>query len=250
MIMSVLVDFIKEQLAGNKIRKDLQEVVENVDALIPQNEGEFADLQKFGLYPAEECLPFVTNEKTPFYVLDNMALIPINEPKERWMHYGDFRFRQLEILYIMARMDSAEAHEWLRNNLWMGSSKRDKCYGRVDAIKKEQYKRKFRGKERADWKQIQTEWMKYCLCLKYRDYATFRKELHTAQKFPVEDGTGKNYPSRLFWGAELVEVDGKKYYFGCNVLGKLLARLRAAKGKLDYRLPDDMHLFGKPILDI
>lgn len=37
--MSVLVDFIKEQLAGNKIRKDLQEVVENVDALIPQKES-------------------------------------------------------------------------------------------------------------------------------------------------------------------------------------------------------------------
>ena len=248
--MSTLIDYIKQELNDAKLRKALLEVVEDVDALIPQNESEFADLQKFGLYPAEECLPFVTNEKTPFYVLDNMALIPINEPKEKWMHYGDFRFRQLEILYIMARMDSAEAHEWLRDNLWMGSSKRDKCYGRVDAIKKEQYKRKFRGKERADWKQMQTEWMKYCLCLKYRDYATFRTELHSIQKFPVEDATETNYSSKLFWGARLVEVDGKKYYFGYNVLGKLLAQLRAANGKLDYRLPEDMHLFGKPILNI
>lgn len=89
--------------------------------------------------------------------------------------------------------------------------------------------------------------MKYCLCLKYRDYAAFRKELHSTQKFPVEDGTGKNYPSRLFWGAELVEVNGKKYYFGCNVLGKLLAQLRENRGYLHYALPEDMHLFGKPI---
>lgn len=248
--MSNLVNYIRERLDDNKLRKYLQQVVENVDTLVPHNDSEFAELQKFGLYPAEECVPFVTEKGTPAYVLDNMAMIPIDEPKEKWMHYGDFRFRQLEILYVMARMESAEAHEWLRNNLFMGSMKRDKCYGRVDARKKGEYKREFRGHERADWKQIQTEWMKYCLCLKYRDYAAFRKQLHSTSKFPVEDGTGKNYPSRLFWGTELVEIDGRNYYFGCNVLGKLLAQLRANNGHLDYTLPEDMNLFGKPILDI
>lgn len=86
--MSTLIGYIKQELDDAKLRKTLLEVVEDVDALIPQNESESADVQKFGLYPAEECLPFVTNEKTPFYVLDNMALIPIDEPKERWMHYG------------------------------------------------------------------------------------------------------------------------------------------------------------------
>ena len=244
------VEFIKQELDNKKLRKALQEVVEDVDALIPQDESEFGDLQKFGLYPAEECVPFVTEAGTPFYALDNMALIPINEPKENWMHYGDFCFRQLEIIYNMPRMDSAEAHEWLRDNLWMGSSKRDKSYGWVDAIKKDQYKNRFRGKERADWKQIQTEWMKYCLCLKYRDFTAFRKELHSTPLFPVEDATKTNYSSNLFWGARLVEVDGKKYYFGCNVLGKLLAQLRATRGKLEYSLPADFHLFGKPIIEL
>ena len=244
------VEFIKAKLEDVKFRKKLEEVVASVDELIPECEEEFAQLQKFGLYPAEECVPFVTKEKTPFYVLDNMALVPINEPKEKWMHYGDFCFRQLEIIYNMPRMDSAEAHEWLRDNLWMGSSKRDKSYGRMDAIKKDQYKKRFRGKERADWKQIQTEWMKYCLCLKYRDFTAFRKELHSTQLFPVEDATNTNYSSNLFWGARLVEVGGKKYYFGCNVLGKLLAQLRTAKGKLEFTLPEDMHLFGKPILEL
>ena len=93
--------------------------------------------------------------------------------------------------------------------------------------------------------------MKYCLMLKYRDNALFRKDLFACRgKLPVEDATGTNYASNLFWGARLVEVGGKKYYFGCNVLGKLLALLRDTKGKLPYTLPADLHLFGKPILSI
>ena len=101
-----------------------------------------------------------------------------------------------------------------------------------------------------DWKRIQTEWMKYCLNLKYRDNAAFRKDLHATDKMPVEDATNTNYASNLFWGARLVEIEGRKYYFGCNVLGKLLAQLRECKGKLPYTLPDDLHLFGEPILPI
>ena len=157
------------------------------------------------------------------------------------MHYGDFRFRQLEILYIMPRIDSVEAHEWLKENLFQM---------RVDSRKKQEYKAKFRACHRQDWKRIQTEWMKYCLNLKYRDNLLFRKDLMATSKFPVEDATGTNYASNLFWGARLVEVDGKKYYFGCNVLGKLLAQLKESKGKIPYSLPDDLHLFGKPILPL
>ena len=158
-----------------------------------------------------------------------------------YLHYGDFEFRQLEVLYIMARMDSVEAHHWLKENLFQG------C--RVDARKKTEYKAKFKEHHRKDWKKIQTEWMKYCLMLKYRDNALFRKDLFACSgKLPVEDATGTNYASNLFWGATLVEVDGKKYYFGCNVLGKLLKELLENKGKLKYELPEDMHLFGKPII--
>lgn len=256
--MSTLVDYIKVEFANKKLRKALQEVVENVDALIPQNESEFADLQKCGLYPAEECVPFVTKQKTPFYFLDNMAVMQINKKNAEWLRYGDYRFRQLEVIYNMARMNSAEAHEWLRDNLFTGSSKRKMeekdnlkyYFGRVDARKKTEFKSKFRGKERADWKQIQTEWMKYCLCLKYRDFTAFRTDLHSTNLLPVEDASRTKYSSNLFWGARLVEVNGKKYYFGCNVLGKLLAQLRATRGKLEYSLPLDFHLFGKPIIEL
>ena len=233
-------EFITNQFSDPKILKHLATVVQDPQNLIPQTEEEFSQILKFGLYPAEDCQPFITKQGSPFYSLDNMSVLPINE-ENTWMHYGDFRFRQLEILYNIVRMDSVEAHNWLRDNLFQK---------RVDSRKKTEYKSKFRGHHRADWKQIQTEWMKYCLNIKYRDNVTFRKDLLSTDKLPVEDATDTNYPSNLFWGAKLVEVDGKKYYFGCNVLGKLLAQLREAKGKLPYSLPDDLHLFGKPILPL
>ena len=232
--------FIREQLSNPKLLRDLASLVESPEDLIPKTEEEFNELRKFGLYPAEECQPFVTKQGTLFYHLDNMSVIPLGQ-EDRWMHYGDFKFRQIEILYNMVRIDSVEAHNWLKDNLFQK---------RVDARKKTEYKAKFREFHRQDWKRIQTEWMKYCLNLKYRDNAAFRKDLHATDKMPVEDATNTNYASNLFWGARLVEIEGKNYYFGCNVLGKLLAQLRECKGKLPYTLPDDLHLFGEPILTI
>lgn len=240
--MSNKIEYIKQVLSDAEVRASLEKVVENVDMLMLASEEEFAEVQKFGLYPAEQCIAFVTRQGTPFYQLDNMAMVPKNETTS-FYHYGDYEFRQLEILYIMARMDSVEAHHWLKENLFQG------C--RVDARKKNEYKAKFKGHERADWKQIQVEWMKYCLMLKYRDNRLFRQDLFACDgKIPVEDATATNYASNLFWGACLVEVAGEKYYLGCNVLGKLLIQLRNNNGILDYSLPQDMHLFGKEILPI
>ena len=234
------IDFIKNQFSDTKLLKNLATTVEDPQSLIPQSEDEFSQLLKFGLYPAEDCQPFVTKQGSPFYHLDNMSVLPLGQ-EDRWMHYGDFKFRQIEVLYNMVRMDSAEAHNWLKDNLFQQ---------RVDSRKKQEYKAKFRAFHRQDWKRIQTEWMKYCLNLKYRDNSLFRKDLLSTDKLPVEDATATNYASNLFWGARLVEVGGKKYYFGCNVLGKLQAQLRETKGKLPYSLPEDLHLFGKPILAI
>lgn len=57
-----------------------------------------------------------------------MSVLPLGQ-EDRWMHYGDFRFRQIEVLYTMVRMDSAEAHNWLKDNLFQQ---------RVDARKKQE----------------------------------------------------------------------------------------------------------------
>ena len=58
--------YIQERLGDADFRAKLSEVVNDVDALIPQSEEEFAEIQKFGLYPAEECVPFITKKGTPF----------------------------------------------------------------------------------------------------------------------------------------------------------------------------------------
>ena len=170
--------YIRERLSDETLRLQLSTVVADQEALIPQSEGEYAELQKLGLYPTEECVPFVTKQGTPYYQLDNMAMVPKGDTGN-YLRYGDFVFRQLEVLYIMGRMDSAEAHRWLRDNLFQG------C--RVDARKKAEYKSKFRGLERADWKVVQTDWMSYCLNLKYRCNALFRRDLAACGgRLPVE----------------------------------------------------------------
>ena len=134
-------EFIKTELSNPKLLKALSTLVEDPQSLIPQSEDEFTELRKFGLYPAEGCQSFVTKQGTPFYHLDNMSVIPLGQ-EDRWMHYGDFRFRQIEVLYNMVRMDSAEAHNWLKNNLFQQ---------RVDSRKKQEYKAKFREFHRPDW---------------------------------------------------------------------------------------------------
>ena len=121
-------EFITTQLSDPKLLKDLATVVEDPQSLIPQSEEEFSQLCKFGLYPADDCQPFVTKQGTPFYHLDNMSVLPLGQV-DRWMHYGDFKFRQIEVLYNMVRMDSVEAHNWLKDNLFQQ---------RVDARKKQE----------------------------------------------------------------------------------------------------------------
>jgi tRNA(Leu) C34 or U34 (ribose-2'-O)-methylase TrmL len=94
------------------------------------------------------------------------------------------------------------------------------------------------------------DYWKYLTVTTYKNWDEFRELLHSTDLTPVEDATNTNYPSRLYWGAELVEIEGKKYYFGCNIVGKLLVQLRATQGNLPYTLPADLHIFGQPVLPI
>lgn len=102
-------EYIKERMSDKKLREDLLKVVPDVDALISQSKNEFSDIQKFGLYPADQCVPFVAKQGTPFYQLDNMSMVPKGDTAN-YLRYGGFVFRQIEILYNIARMDNAEAH--------------------------------------------------------------------------------------------------------------------------------------------
>ena len=95
------VEYILERVNDAKLRNDFANVVADMDALIPQSEDEFAEIQKFGLYPVEQCVPFVTKQGTPFYQLDNMSMEPKGDTIN-YLRYGNFVFRQLEVLYNIA----------------------------------------------------------------------------------------------------------------------------------------------------
>lgn len=236
-----MLTYINNRLNSDiNLRIDLEKTVASLNDLLPCSTDEMLQIGKLGLYPAFNCAPFITRQGTPFYPFDNMAMMPKSGPT---MHYGDLmNFRQLEILFNMPRIDNAEAHIWLRDNLFQG------C--RIDARKKSEYKAKFRSQHRTDWPQIQVDWMKYCLNLKYRQWKEFQQLLDATEKLPVENGTNTRYPSRLYWGAELVTINNQEYFFGCNTLGKLLSQLRSTKGNLPYILPNNLHLFGLPILPL
>mgnify|MGYP006898634941 CR=1 FL=1 len=105
-------EYIKERMSDKKLREDLLKVVPDVDALIPQSENEFSDIQKFGLYPADQCVPFVTKQGTPFYQLDNMSMVPKGDTAN-YLRYGDFVFRQIEILYNILDYIYRECDRWI-----------------------------------------------------------------------------------------------------------------------------------------
>ena len=63
-------EYIKERMSDKKLREDLLNVVPDVDALIPQSENEFSDIQKFGLYPAAALVLFTRDENVPIYFVD------------------------------------------------------------------------------------------------------------------------------------------------------------------------------------
>lgn len=91
--------------------------------------------------------------------------------------------------------------------------------------------------------------MKYCLCLKYNQSEIFRNTLaETGDLLPVEDATFTDYSSNIFWGAKMVKIDNQYYYWGCNIVGKLLMSLKNNNGKLSYSLPDDFMLFNESII--
>lgn len=90
----------------------LKNVVPEPLSLLPSDTSEYSHLKKFGLYPAEHCVPFITKKGTPFYYLDNMAVMSGS------MNYGAYTFKQLEILFNLPRIDNCDAQIWLMDNLF------------------------------------------------------------------------------------------------------------------------------------
>ncbi len=228
------IDFFEKYLSIKKIQSVTDENI------IPHDETEYNCLNKLGLYPAERCISIVTDKKTPFYLLDNMAVL--NEPLRLTHQDKIFMFNQVEQLYLTPRIQNSEAHVWLMDNLFKG---RGNAKGRVDARLKRLYKIKKGHEQRPDWKSIQVEWMKAVLSIKYQQCRPFRELLHsTGDSFLIEDATQTNYDSNCYWGAKRISYEGKEYFIGANTMGKVLMQLRDNNGTIPYSLPDDLHLFG------
>jgi predicted NAD-dependent protein-ADP-ribosyltransferase YbiA (DUF1768 family) len=210
-----------------------------VEDIIPTDETQFASVGKLGLYPAEKCISIVTDKTTPYYLLDNMAVL--DEPLHLEYQGETYLFNQVEQLFLTPRMKNPEAHKWLMEHLFFGRGKK----GRVDGRLKKLYKTKREHVQRDDWETIQTEWMKAVLTVKYRQCRPFRELLHsTGDAILIEDATKTGYSSACYWGAKLVCHEGKNYFAGVNTMGKILMLLRDCKGQLTYSIPDDLHLFG------
>jgi len=208
--------------------------------IFPTDEGEYACINKLGIYPAEKCISIVTDKKMPYYLLDNMAVL--DEPLRLTNKNDVYEFNQVEQLYLTPRMENSEAHFWLMNNLFKG---RGNAKGRVDARLKRLYKIKKGHIQRQDWRFIQVEWMKVVLSIKYQQCRPFRELLHsTGSHILIEDAIKTNYDSNCYWGAKRIIYEEKDYYIGVNAMGKTLMQLRENNGILDYSLPDDLHLFG------
>ena len=94
---------------------------------------------------------------------------------------------------------------------------------------------------RPEWKSILVDALKFCLMVKYAQSEAFRAELaRTGDRFIVEMQPNSKKPADTY--SAKLSPDGLTWS-GPNLMGRLLMELRD-KGKLDYRLPDDVKLFS------
>lgn len=161
-------------------------------------------------YPAEQTIGF-TSAAAEWGILSNFAKTP--------MRVNGVEFACVEQLFHYIRLNNEqERAAYLELIPNMGLKMKAKTFAK-------------RGVERADWKGIAVDVMRFCLNHKYRSSEEFRKALSdSGSKYIVEDESKrKKRPDS--WGAVL-DVDSKEYY-GKNIMGRLLMELRE-KGKLEY----------------
>lgn len=161
-------------------------------------------------YPAEHTISF-TSTAAEWGLLSNFAKTP--------MLVNGIEFACVEQLYHYIRLNNAqERAEYLKLTPNMGLKMKAKAFAK-------------HGVERADWREIAVDVMRFCLNHKYQASVEFRKALaDSGSKYIVEDESNrKKRPDS--WGAVL---DTATYeFYGKNIMGRLLMELRE-EGELDY----------------
>ena len=161
-------------------------------------------------YPAEQTIGY-TSTAAEWGLLSNFAKTP--------MVVNGVEFVCVEQMFHYIRLNNeAERAEYLKLTPNMGLKMKAKAFAK-------------RGVERADWREIAVDVMRFCLNHKYQASTEFRKALvDSGDKYIVEDESNrKKRPDS--WGAVLDTTTNE--YYGKNIMGRLLMELRE-KGQLDY----------------
>jgi ribA/ribD-fused uncharacterized protein len=154
-------------------------------------------------YPAEQTIGF-TSTAAEWGIFSNFAKTP--------MTVNGVEFACVEQLYHYIRLnDEAERAEYLKLIPNMGLKMKAKAFAK-------------RGVERADWREIAVDVMRFCLNHKYQNSAEFRQALaDSGDRYIVEDESNrKKKPDS--WGAVLDTATNE--YYGKNIMGRLLMELR------------------------
>lgn len=161
-------------------------------------------------YPAEQTIGF-TSTTAKWGILSNFAKTP--------MVVNGIEFACVEQLFHYIRLNNEEERtEYLKLIPNLGLKMKAKAFEK-------------RGIERADWKGIAVDVMRFCLNHKYQSSEEFRRALaDSGSKYIVEDESNrKKKPDS--WGAVLDSATNE--YYGKNIMGRLLMELRE-KRVLEY----------------
>ena len=161
-------------------------------------------------YPAEQTIGF-TSTTAEWGILSNFAKTPIV--------VNGIEFACVEQLFHYIRLNNEEERtEYLKLIPNLGLKMKAKAFEK-------------RGIERADWKGIAVDVMRFCLNHKYQSSEEFRRALaDSGSKYIVEDESNrKKKPDS--WGAVLDSATNE--YYGKNIMGRLLMELRE-KRVLEY----------------
>lgn len=163
----------------------------------------YPEYNKEERYPAEQTIGF-TSTAAEWGIFSNFAKTP--------MTVNGVEFACVEQLYHYIRLnDEAERAEYLKLIPNMGLKMKAKAFAK-------------RGVERADWREIAVDVMRFCLNHKYQNSAEFRQALaDSGDRYIVEDESNrKKKPDS--WGAVLDTATNE--YYGKNIMGRLLMELR------------------------
>ena len=161
-------------------------------------------------YPAKQTIGF-TSTAAEWGIFSNFAKTP--------MLVNGIEFACVEQLFHYIRLNNEqERAEYLKITPNMCLKMKAKAFAKRDV-------------ERADWREIAVDVMRFCLNHKYQTSAEFRKALaDSGSKYIVEDESNrKKRPDS--WGAVLDTATNE--FYGKNIMGRLLMELRE-KGELEY----------------